>query len=323
MISHDPTHAPSTAATRPTEISRGLFERAYARCMDLGGGLEKHLLGVLRQTLDTPGAMNRALLAGSLMDAWGAPAERCTQVATAIEYWHAASLLLDDLPCMDNASERRGESCAHTRFGEAPAILGALGLINKAYSLAWSAMSGCGATSRTLAAELIEECLGVQGILNGQALDLAFQESDRTAREVLRIADGKTGTLLRLTLQWPALMAGVTDPVRQEALHQLAIAWGRVYQIMDDAKDLHMSARESGKTAGRDLLNGRPNLVVALGGALACETLQVELRRAESAIATLMREARPAAILMARQRKFEQEAATLVWEAPIADIPVG
>ncbi len=323
MISHDPSQTPSTAAPRSAGLPRGLFERAYSRSMDLGGHLEKHLLGVLRQTLDTPGAMNRALLAGGLMDAWGAPGERCAQVATAIEYWHAASLLLDDLPCMDNATERRGESCAHTRFGEAPAILGALGLINKAYALAWSAMSECGTKARSAAAELIEECLGAHGILNGQALDLAFHESDRTACEVLRIADGKTGTLLRLTLQWPALMAGVTDPVRQEALRDLAIAWGRAYQIMDDAKDLHMSSYESGKTAGRDLLNGRPNLVVALGGALARETLLAEMRKAEAAIATLMRDAQPAAILMARQRKFEQEAASLVWESPAENIAAG
>ena len=84
-----------------------------------------------------------------------------------------------------------------------------------------------------------------------------------------------------------------------------------------------MSAAESGKTAGRDVLNGRPNLVVALGGALARETLLAEMRKAESAIATLMRDAQPAAILMARQRKFEQEAASLEWESPAENIAVG
>jgi len=56
-------------------------------------------------------------------------------LAVALEYFHTASLIFDDLPCMDDATERRGVSCVHFEFGEAEAILAALALINRAYAL--------------------------------------------------------------------------------------------------------------------------------------------------------------------------------------------
>ena len=72
---------------------------------------------------------------------------RAKDLAIALEYFHTASLLFDDLPCMDNASERRGVPCVHLAFGEAGAILAALALINRAYALSWRAVSGCFAAS--------------------------------------------------------------------------------------------------------------------------------------------------------------------------------
>ena len=45
---------------------------------------------------------------------------------------HAASLILDDLPSMDDAPVRRGQPANHMAFGEAIAILAAFGLLNVA-----------------------------------------------------------------------------------------------------------------------------------------------------------------------------------------------
>ena len=53
----------------------------------------------------------------------------------AVEMVHAASLVLDDLPCMDNAVLRRGAPTIHTTHGEDAAILAAVALLNQAYSV--------------------------------------------------------------------------------------------------------------------------------------------------------------------------------------------
>ncbi|MFA6961185.1 MAG: polyprenyl synthetase family protein [Opitutaceae bacterium] len=72
-----------------------------------------------------PGKLVRARLVLSAALEHGlddAPAER---LACAVEYFHIASLMIDDLPCMDDAFTRRGRSCAHKLYGEASTILGA------------------------------------------------------------------------------------------------------------------------------------------------------------------------------------------------------
>ena len=58
---------------------------------------------------------------------------RAMPAACAIEAVHAASLMLDDLPCMDNAPLRRGRPSSHLTYGEAVTILAAFGLLNQAF----------------------------------------------------------------------------------------------------------------------------------------------------------------------------------------------
>jgi geranylgeranyl diphosphate synthase type II len=60
-------------------------------------------------------------------------AARAVPAAAAIELVHASSLILDDLPSMDDAPLRRGRPANHREFGEATAILAAFGLLNLAY----------------------------------------------------------------------------------------------------------------------------------------------------------------------------------------------
>src|SRR5436305_1094662 len=60
---------------------------------------------------------------------------RAVPAAAAIELVHASSLILDDLPSMDDAPLRRGLRANHLEFGEAIAVLAAFGLLNLAYGI--------------------------------------------------------------------------------------------------------------------------------------------------------------------------------------------
>ena len=126
-----------------------------------------------------------------------------------MELFHLASLLLDDLPCMDNADTRRGETCVHVAYGESNAILAALALINRGYLNLWRSFEGSPRDAREEASRLAEDCLGVEGILNGQAMDLNFADYAATERNVARVAEEKTGSLFRLCLMLPAISLAV------------------------------------------------------------------------------------------------------------------
>lgn len=234
---------------------------------------ETHLAAVLHGTLSTPGSLTRLQLGLIAGTALGLPAGTTDAFATALEYFHTASLLLDDLPSMDDAQLRRGRPCAHVLHGEGSTVLGALAFINRGYRLVWDALAGSPGPVREAAAAHVERCLGASGVLDGQSLDLHFNETDRSNRTVARIALGKTVSLLRLSLVTPALLAAAGARERL-LIDRVSVAWGLAYQIADDFSDLG-SAVPAGKTPGRDRRCGRPNLVIAGGCALA----QARLRR--------------------------------------------
>jgi geranylgeranyl diphosphate synthase type II len=235
--------------------------------------------------LEGKGGGFRLKLAQATGAVCGLDAASIAQLAEAVEYFHHASLIFDDLPCMDDAAERRGRRCLHRVAGESKAILAALALVNRAYTHAWQAAARYPRHSAS-AARAVERCIGELGILEGQDRDLCFDPT-LGAKEVKAIAAGKTGALLQLTLLLPAILGGASfgEILR---LSRMARAWGIAYQALDDFSDLLPSLLPTGKTPFRDLQQGRPNLVVALGQAKASEELHRYLMRAQRQIEALV-----------------------------------
>ncbi len=235
--------------------------------------------------LEGKGGGFRLKLARGAGSSCGLDAESTEQLAEAVEYFHHASLIFDDLPCMDDAMERRGRRCLHRVAGESKAILAALALVNRAYTLAWKAASRYPQQSER-AARAVERCIGELGILEGQDRDLGFRKG-MGAKELQAIAAGKTGALLQLTLLLPALLGGASfgETLR---LSRMARAWGIAYQAMDDFSDLLPSLLPTGKTPFRDLHQERPNLVVALGQADAAAVIRRYMASAERQIEDLV-----------------------------------
>ncbi len=235
--------------------------------------------------LEGKGAGFRLKLAQRAGDVCGLDASEVARLAEGIEYFHHASLIFDDLPCMDDASERRGRRCLHRVAGESKAILAALALVNRAYTLCWKVSSRYPGQCE-LAGRVVERCIGELGILDGQDRDLSFERS-LGAKEVKAIAGRKTGALLQLTLLLPAILggAGFGEMLR---LSRIARAWGIAYQGMDDFSDLLPGVMNTGKTPFQDLKQNRPNLVVALGQADASQEIRNYMDRADQQIRQLI-----------------------------------
>ncbi len=236
--------------------------------MPLPTALEPNFEDSVRYVLDNPGSLVRPKLVfqdGHRVrdrDPDPAPGTCCRLHSSD---FHTASLLFDDLPCMDNAEERRGVLCTHLVFGEESAILTALALINRAYALTWRAVAGCAQSRQMRALALVENCLGVGGLLNGQSFDLHYAALPRTLETTERIARGKTVSLIRLTLGLPAMLGGASARELQQ-IERIALFWGLGYQIVDDLKDVLQTVEQTGKDiAARDALLDRPNIAVAIG----------------------------------------------------------
>jgi len=289
---------------------------AYRTFLRAPVAIEAHLCGVIADTLSHPGSLVRAQIAFGIMIRHGVARETALRVAVALEYFHTASLLFDDLPCMDNANERRGHACPHAVWGESAAILGALALVNRGYALLWEAIGTLPEVRRDAAAKLVESSLGLEGILNGQSLDLHFNPLTADETDVTRVADGKTVTLIRLTLRLPAIVAGLPDEV-QERLEALSRSWGQSYQIMDDFKDCLLGREETGKTGTRDQALRRPNLPLMIGHERAMSRLVAIMASARACLQSLVKiGGRGWLQLEALHAKLEAELRTLQLRLP-------
>jgi len=248
------------------------FAEAFSSGLVLPGTLDPGFEDALRHVLSNPGSLVRPRLVFQMATAYGLEAAYAEDLAVALEYFHTASLLFDDLPCMDNALERRGAPCTHLVFGEDGAILTALALINRAYALAWRAVSAAPRAVQSDALNFIERCLGVGGVLNGQSLDLHYPRLPHSRDTTERIARGKTVSLIELTLVLPAML-GQASAREIQLIERISLFWGLAYQIMDDLKDVLQSSGESGKTAARDALLSRPNIAAVVGVLAAVQRL--------------------------------------------------
>lgn len=273
----------------PTDERRFVAD-GFRRLLPLGDTVEAHLRAAVADVLGHPGSMVRAQLAFALARSLGVGREAARALAIAVEYFHTASLVFDDLPAMDDAALRRGRPCPHRVHGEGVAVLAALALITRAYALLWGALRALPARRRERAAALTAECLGVAGILDGQARDLHFAAPGGFGAAggtgVLEVAAGKTVPLVRLALVLPALAGGADESVIA-ALERLADAWGLSYQALDDCKDALMNREETGKTTARDGALGRPNLPAAAGWGTALAEVDRLLAAARRELAVL------------------------------------
>lgn len=264
-------------------IARALLEHAPA-----GPSAEVHLRAAIADAAARPGKLLRGRLVLGTALAHRLDEGTGLALATAVEYFHLASLLLDDLPCMDDAATRRGSLCTHRVHGEATAILAALAFINRAYALAGFALAAHPLDLRLRAQACLDASLGCVGLLDGQARDLRFAESQRSTRDICAIALGKTGTVFSLGLLLPALLAA---PNREEyrALEALCIYWSLALQALDDVQDVIATSVDAGKTTGRDRTLVRPNLALQLGLPTARRRIARLLRQADNRIARLGR----------------------------------
>ena len=170
--------------------------------------------------------------------------------ACGLEMIHTYSLIHDDLPCMDDDDLRRGKPANHIAFGESTALLAGDALLNRAFEVMTEA--------RTVPAKQILDCVayigrmsGVYGMIGGQVLDLAMENTEGSPELLTEMVSKKTGALLRAACVAPCLLAGATQQ-QIEAAETYARCVGLAFQIRDDMLDVMGDQAELGKRVGAD-----------------------------------------------------------------------
>lgn len=232
-------------------LERALDKRAYDRSSQANGLWDAMRYG----TLDG-GKRIRSVLALEACKACGGDIESILPTACAIEMVHAQSLIHDDLPCMDNDDMRRGKPSVHKAFGESTAVLAGDALIALAFGLiAKETRLNDKATTRQLLSVIgdFSDVTSVQGLVNGQFVDILYEGQPFTPDILEYIHTFKTGALFRFSLRAGAKLAGANDAV-VERFTQLGEKLGLAFQIVDDLLDIASSSETLGKTAGKDQL---------------------------------------------------------------------
>lgn len=242
----------------------------------------------IRYSLLAPGKRIRPLLTVLVATQLGASEQLALNPACAIEMIHTASLILDDLPCMDNASLRRGQPSNHRVYGEATANLAAVALLTRAFGIISDAPL-LSSQQRLEVIRLLTNAISNNGIIAGQELDLHV-DAERDPDNIIRIYGQKTATLFVAAAEIGACIAGISG-VRREAIGSFAYNLGLVFQMADDVLDTAADTDVTGKDIGQD--SRKSTFISLLGQVKARQLAEHYLNEAITSLRPLADEAKP------------------------------
>ncbi len=258
------------------------IDAELARLLPPGDGAVERSMAY---TLLAPSKRVRPVLTLLCADICGLSTARGLPAACAMELIHASSLMLDDLPSMDDAPLRRGRPANHLEFGEAIAILAAFGLLSLAFGTVARAYDP------PLAARvsaLMSDAVGPAGLIGGQAADLLATEKEIDFHMLERIHRRKTGALFSAA----ATAGGLTAGASADAITSLAAFaknLGLAFQIIDDLLDVTGDPQETGKAIRAD---AKKTTFVSFSGVAGARQLASELcETADRALAPFGRRA--------------------------------
>jgi len=269
-----------------------MVEKALARL--LKRGMAGQLADAMRHSLMAGGKRLRPVLLLAAAESCGMPGEKVLGAACALECLHTYSLIHDDLPALDDDDLRRGKPTCHKAFGEATAILAGDALLTLAFQL--MAENSLALKRDAEALRLLALAAGYQGMVAGQAVDIA-SEGKRVAPATLDyIHAHKTGDLLAASLECGAVLAGA-GPAARKALQSYGRHVGLAFQIADDILNVEGSAKKLGKAVGSDAARKKATYPAVHGLAAAKARLASETQAGLASLRPLGPKAAPLAAL--------------------------
>ncbi len=239
-------------------------EAALEDLLPASEGGEARLVEAMRYATLGGGKRMRAFLVMEAASLFRVDRRCAARVAASVEMVHAYSLIHDDLPAMDDDDMRRGKPSTHKAFDEATAILAGDALQARAFEVLAEPDTHSNAEARIELVQALAHAVGPRGMCGGQMIDMLGNGQAWDAEAIARMQALKTGRLIQFSAEAGALLGRASAHQR----HLLA-AYGRelgaAFQIADDVLDVTGSAADLGKTAGKDVAQGKATLVAVWG----------------------------------------------------------
>jgi geranylgeranyl diphosphate synthase type II len=207
----------------------------------------------MRYSVLDGGKRVRPALMAAVAEALGTCTDDLLSAMCAVEMIHVCSLILDDLPSMDDAEMRHGRRANHLVYGEATAILASIALLNQAYAVLSDSCRERAAVRKAVI-DQTATMVGTRGMIAGQIVDLEAGAKAIDDGTLEYIESHKTGALIVGAVRIAALLAEA-KPEELEALTVYARNVGVAYQICDDILRLTQGPEQLGKVAHRDEAN--------------------------------------------------------------------
>lgn len=268
-----------TGRVHDIAMIRARLEAKLVELLDTGS-TPANLRSAMDHALLAPSKRLRPILLYLISEPDHRFAEAALSLGAAVEMVHTASLILDDLPCMDDADLRRQRPTTHKAFGEATAILAAIGLLTRAFGIIAELPEVAPAT-RTRLASVLATASGHQGLVAGQEIDLNARDTLVDHEQIENLNWLKTGSLFVAAAEMGAILRGMpgdgVEHVRRFARHL-----GLAFQTADDLLDRTTNSAEIGKDTLKD--GDKATLVSLFGARRARMTCHEHLRVAEGAL---------------------------------------
>lgn len=220
--------------------------------------MRRYLYEPLAAYTANAGKRHRPLICLLACEAVGGDPRRAWPSAAAIEHFHTAALIHDDI--MDSSLTRRGVPCMHIVEGE--------GLAINAGDLALSLVTGTVVQDEGLEPSVrlrvLRELVDMTTrTIEGQALDIGWARDDRfdiTIDDYLLMASHKTAYYSgAVPLAVGAIVGGGTEE-QVEVLREFGLAAGLAFQIQDDVLNLVGTSESTKKDFRSDVTEGKRTL---------------------------------------------------------------
>jgi geranylgeranyl diphosphate synthase type II len=265
-------------APRVDRALEELLPTASPHCGELNQALRHVLQG---------GKRLRPYLVWEAAEAQGLAGEKIIPAACAFELLHTATLIHDDLPCIDDAPLRRGAPSCHALFGEELAVLAGDSLILASFELL-GAQAEVPETPPDVVLPVMRELshhAGVGGVIGGETADILAERLPCEANLLAYIHRHKTASLFIAACRAGAWLGGAEAPVR-DLMGAYGEKLGLLFQVTDDLLDATATEEDLGKPVRADAAAGKQTYprLLGLAGAqdyaaeLARETREVAAR---------------------------------------------
>lgn len=222
--------------------------------------MARYLYTPLSEFSENGGKRHRPLICMLACEAVGGRPEQARSAGAAIEHFHTAALIHDDIA--DESLLRRGQPCLHLRIGE--------GLAINAGDLALSSVTGT-----VLADDTLEDAVKLRVLqelvdmttrtIEGQALDIGWARDGRydiTVEDYLVMATHKTAFYSGgVPLAIGAIVGGGSEE-QIETLRAYGMSTGLAFQIQDDLLNLVGTKEAKNKDFRSDITEGKRTMIV-------------------------------------------------------------